>query len=312
MRFCSHTLVRFSLYTLAVVSILLCSTYLVLTSRYSTDDSVPPRSPDAIRVVTYNVHYIAARKATGAWSLADWEQRKEPMRTAITALEADIIGFQEMETFGGTKVTDTNLTLEWLLETHPQYSAGAVGNPVEFPSTQPIFYRTDRFTLEDQGWFFFSLTPDTIYSRTFNGHYPAFASWVQLVDTTTNITFRVLNLHTDFQSFENRMLSLQLVSQRVQPWLENNEAVIVLGDFNAWRGSRVHEYLETIGLTFAPVSGATYHFDRGINLFPAIDHIAYSDSFRLTQKPVVVQQKFESAWPTDHYPVVADFSLTQN
>lgn len=139
-----------------------------------------------------NVHYIIDRPGTGRWFVDGWEARKDSLSEAVGTIDADIIGFQEMETFSGRNVSDTNLTLDWLLKTHPQYTAGAVGNPTVFPSTQPIFFRSDRFTLLDQGWFFFSKTPEKIYSRTFNGSYPAFASWVELKETKTNKIFKVV------------------------------------------------------------------------------------------------------------------------
>lgn len=271
--------------------------------------SLPEKSTDAIRVATYNVHYISARSVNGPWSLGDWERRKAPLADAVGVLKADIIGFQEMETFGGRSDAAENLTLEWLLAEHPEYRAGAVGDPDTFPSTQPIFYRHERFTLVDEGWFFFSDTPDVIYSRTFNGSFPAFASWVELRDTQTQQTFTVVNLHTDYASYENRRRSLELVQERITPWLDNDRSVLVVGDFNAWLGSRLHAIVEEVGLTFAPVWSSTYHFDRGWHLFPAIDHVSYSDDFTVDQAPVVLQRQFQNQWPTDHYPVVVDLHL---
>lgn len=262
-----------------------------------------------LRVATYNVHYIIAGRDTGAWSVADWERRKSPLSTAIATLEADIIGFQEMETFRWPDGGDENLTLDWLLQQHPTYAAGAVGDPDEFPSTQPIFYRTDRFRLLDQGWFFFSDTPDVIYTRTFNGSFPAFASWIELEDTHTSNTFKVVNIHTDFASYSNRKQSLELVRERIAPWLEAGEAVLVIGDYNAWRGSRLHQTIEAVGLSFAPVTASTYHFNTGLHVFPAIDHVAYSNAFSLASKPTVLQQKFRHEWPTDHHPVVVDIQF---
>ena len=267
------------------------------------------KTPSDLRIATYNVHYIWADRATGPWSVGDWEERKESLAEAMATLETDIIGFQEMETFGRSSVSDTNLTLEWLLAQHPEFTAGATGDPASFPSTQPIFFRSDRFTLQDEGWFFFSATPDSIYSRTFNGSFPAFASWVELTDINTKQTFKVVNIHTDFKSYRNRRLSLELVRNRIEPWLAADETVFVIGDVNAWQGSRLHYILEAAGLTFAPVRASTYHANRGLHLFPAIDHIAYTSNVTHTKPPVVVQKKFLNAWPSDHYPVVVDVAL---
>jgi endonuclease/exonuclease/phosphatase family metal-dependent hydrolase len=227
----------------------------------------------------------------------------------IIYVAADIIGFQEMETFRWPDGGDENLTLDWLLVEHPQFAAGAIGDPAVFPSTQPILYRTDRFTLLDQGWFFFSSTPDEIYSRTFNGSFPAFVSWIKLEEIGTDNVFRVVNLHTDFASYSNRRQSLELVADRINPWLAADAAVLVIGDFNVWHHSRLLNSIKNTGLSFAPVMASTYHFNRGLHLFPAIDHIAYSSDFGQINQPVVLQQKFLGEWPADHHPVVVDMQF---
>ena len=64
-----------------------------------------------------------------------------------------------------------------------------------------------------------------------------------------------------------------------------------------------------MGLIFVPMAGATYHLDRGLNLFGAIDHIGYSGEAGLAGAPVVVRERFGDVWASDHYPAVADFKL---
>lgn len=284
-----------------------CIVLFALHIRFTSEiTALQDKDTETIRVATYNVHYIIDQPGDGRWFVNGWESRKEALTKVVGTLAADIIGFQEMETFGGGSVSDANLTLEWLIKNHPEFSVGAVGDPAAFPSTQPIFYRQERFTLLDQGWFFFSETPDVIYSRTFNESYPAFASWVELREIETNTVFKVVNIHTDFSSYSNRRQSLELVRDRIEPRLQSDEAVLVIGDFNAWLGSRLHKIIEGAGLTFAPVWSSTYHFDRGWHLFPAIDHVSFSDDFTIDQSPVVLQKQFQDVWPTDHYPVIVD------
>uniref|UniRef100_A0AAN0NK48 Endonuclease/exonuclease/phosphatase family protein n=1 Tax=Yoonia rhodophyticola TaxID=3137370 RepID=A0AAN0NK48_9RHOB len=157
----------------------------------------------------------------------------------------------------------------------------------------------------------FSKTPDVIYSRTFNGSFPAFASWAQFRDLKTDQQFRVLNIHTDYASRSNRLQSIALVTDRIRPWMDAGENLFVIGDLNARLGDRSVRMLETAGLTFAPVKGSTYHFNRGLNLFGAIDHIAHAGQVTRVGGPHVLRERFAGEWPTDHYPVVADFVLTE-
>ena len=277
--------------------------------RNSGQKSLTAPATDALRLATYNVHYIITFRETGDWSVGDWERRKGPMDLAFKAVRADVMGFQEMESFGGCSGSSTNLTLDWLLAQNPDYGAAAVGDPADFPSTQPILYKKDRLTLLDQGWFFFSETPDVIYSRTFNGSFPAFASWAVFDDKRTGAAFRVINLHTDFRSRSNRQLSMALVAERITPWIAADETVFVIGDFNARHGARTLQLIEETGVTFPKVQGATYHLNRGINLFGAIDHIGHIGAARPLGEPIVLRRKFDGEWPTDHYPVILDVEL---
>lgn len=279
------------------------------TLRNSGQVAVPDPVPDSLRIATYNVHYIILGQESGAWSVGDWERRKGPLDQAVKTVDADVIGFQEMESFGGASLSPINLTLDWLLDRNPGYAAAAVGDPASFPSTQPILYRRDRLTLLDQGWFFFSETPDVIYSRTFNGSYPAFASWAMFRDTATGAAFRVINVHTDYASRSNRVQTVDLIVARMAPWFAADETVFLVGDLNARLGDLTVDTLADTGLTFAPVQGATYHFNRGFNLFGAIDHIAHRGRAAPVGNPFVLRQRFDGEWPTDHYPVAADFRI---
>ena len=297
------------LITFLTLIALVALVFLVQILRNSGQTPLTSPAQNALRLATYNVHYIITFRDTGPWSVGDWERRRGPLDQAFKSLEADVIGFQEMESFGGRSGNSVNLTLEWLLDHNPAYAAAAAGDPAMFPSTQPILYRTDRLTLRDQGWFFFSETPDVIYSRTFNGSYPAYATWAVFEDHATGQSFRVVNLHTDYSSRSNRLLSMDLVAERITLWIENEERLIIMGDFNARQGSRTLEIIEQTGVTFPPVHGSTYHLNRGLNLFGAIDHIGLSGDIAALGTPIVVRQKFDGEWPTDHYPVVLDVTL---
>ena len=264
------------------------------------------RAPDSLRVGTYNVHYINMRRQTGAWSVGDWERRKTPLDLAFRSLDADLVAFQEMESFERGEGADVNLTLDWLLAQNPDFGAAAVGDPKTFPSTQPVLYLKSRLKLLEQDWFFFSNTPNVIYSRTFNGSYPAFASLAKFQDLKTGTSFHVVNVHFEYKSRSNRLKSAALVAERIQPLIAAGKNVILLGDTNARRGAATQNILSAAGVDFLPVAGSTYHFNKGLNFFGAIDHIGLSSVFQASSSPQVLRQKFEGEWPTDHYPVIAD------
>jgi endonuclease/exonuclease/phosphatase family metal-dependent hydrolase len=273
-----------------------------------SDPAVPP-APGAIRIATHNVHYIDLTEPGGPWSEADWETRKDALDAAFKATGADIVAFQEMESFRGGSDGGLNLARDFLLERNPDYAAAASGDWRVFPSTQPIFYRTDRFRLRDKGWFFFSETPDVIYSRTFDGSWPAFASWAEFVPRGGGPAFRVLNVHFEYRSASNRRLSAELVRDRIAPVIAEGLPVFVVGDLNARANSPTGRRIAEAGVVFAPVAGSTYHLNRGLNLLFPIDHIGATPDLAPIGAPVVLRLRFGGVWPSDHYPVVADYAL---
>lgn len=270
---------------------------------------VAPPEGDALRIASYNVHYIWLDRETGAWSVGDWERRKGPLDSAFKALNADVVAFQEMESFQRGDDGSVNLARDHLLAGNPDYGVAATGDWRTFPTTQPLLYLKDRLQPIDKGWFFFSDTPDVIYSRTFNGSFPAFASWAQFQDRGTGARFRVVNVHFEYSSRSNRLLSAALTRDRIKPWIDAGETVFLVGDLNALHGAQTMDILEESGVVFDRTPGATYHLNRGVHVLGAIDHLARTPNVTLDAGPVVLQERFDGEWPSDHHPVYADYLL---
>lgn len=289
---------------LATLALIGCAMHLTHSDRAG----LPAPDPESLRIATYNVHYIVLSQAEGPWSVADWERRKAPLDLAFKALQADIVAFQEMESWERGGDGQANLARDYLLAQNPDYKAAATGDARIFPPTQPIFYRPDRVTPVDQGWFFFSDTPDVIYSRTFNGSFPAFASWAEF-ETPDARRFRVVNVHFEYSSRSNRLQSADLVTARLRDVVAEGLPVALVGDLNARHGAETMRRLEQAGVSFPRVPGATYHLNRGVHLFGAIDHIGLTPNLRLAKGPFVLQRQFLQEWPSDHHPVVADILL---
>lgn len=72
-------------------------------------------------------------------------------------------------------------------------------------------------------------------------------------------------------------------------------------------GWKAHAIIDDVGLDFVPVAGSTYHFDRGLHLLGAIDHIAAGGDIEPVGHAQVLRGRIDGEWPSDHYPVVADF-----
>lgn len=248
-------------------------------------------------VGTLNIHYVAEDQQR-----LDWDRRKEAVVAAIREGDPDLMAFQEMETFEGGSFSRRNLQLDYLRDNLPGYEFGAVGDPREYPYTQPVMFRSERFELLEQGFFFFSRTPDEIYSRSWDGRYPAFCSWVRLSDRQRGMSFYLYNVHFDHGSRGNRLRAAELVVDRIERRSHPEDPVILAGDLNAIWFFRPVRILTGSGLELAPIDGATVHFMRGINIIPAIDHVLYSEGLEFLESRVI-RSKFEGHWPSDHYPV---------
>jgi hypothetical protein len=67
---------------------------------FDAEHVLPSPPADGLRLASHNVHFIRLDKDVGAWSLADWEQRKAALDASFKHLNADIVGFQEMVSIG--------------------------------------------------------------------------------------------------------------------------------------------------------------------------------------------------------------------
>ncbi len=84
--------------------------------------------------------------------------------------------------------------------------------------------------------------------------------------------------------------------------------MIVVGDFNAPRFFRPVRIVAEAGLTVTETRGSTFHFNRGINIQPAIDHVLYSKEFEY-RSTKVIRNRVEDKWPSDHYPLFVTLSI---
>ncbi|MBT3273650.1 MAG: endonuclease [Spirochaetales bacterium] len=257
----------------------------------------------AFTAATMNVHYVSLRNG-----VENWEERRESVSCLLADLGPDIAVFQEMETFGGRDKSAENLQLSWLQDQLPQYQFAAVGDPDTYPSTQPIMYRPDIFEALEQGFFFFSPQPDDIYSRPWKGGYPSFCSWVLFRFIPTDKSFYVYNVHLDFSSPSTRVSSSRLIVERISSRRNPDAPVLLLGDFNSFRTFKTIKILTDADLSVSLNRKSTFHFNIGMNLIPAIDHVLVSDEL-LLYSAEVVRSRYNRVWPSDHYPVISQIGF---
>jgi endonuclease/exonuclease/phosphatase family metal-dependent hydrolase len=268
----------------------------ILYSCASTE--MPERVDTEISIVTLNVHYLAVSN-----DFMKWDERKEAVTEVLKTFDADIMVFQEMETFERRQFSEKNIQLDWVMSQMPEYEAGAVGDPEVFPITQPILYRKDSYSLLEQGFFYFSSTPDIIYSWSWTNGFPYYATWVKLKHLDTERVFYVFNVHLDHSKSENRLKGTELILERMQGI---EEPILLAGDFNSPPFYIEIQKIRRFGFSRVPIEGSTFHLNRGINIIPPIDHIFYSSELEQINYGII-RDKVLGVWPSDHYPLFAGF-----
>ena len=261
------------------------------------------QSSSVLHIASFNIHYIVPNDKND-----DWDERKHAVTHVLKDIDADIVAFQETETFDGGHYSKRNLQLDWIHSSTTGYKNAATGDPEVFPNTQPIIYKANKYTVVDHGFFFFSETPDKIYSKQWDGGYPYFCSWVRFRSRCSDKDFYLFNVHNDFKSRGNRLKTSELIVDRIEKIVLENLPIIVLGDFNAPKGFKEIRLLETIGLSVVPSGGATNRI-LGMHILPAIDHILISKEFRPQSDIKVWRNRYDGVYPADHYPISVKLSF---
>ncbi len=176
----------------------------------------------------------------------------------------------------------------------------------------PVFYKKDKFTLVDKGWFWISETPD-VPSRSWNTACTRIASWAKLTENESGKTFVAMNTHLDHRSEEARKNGVRLINEFAA---KLDCPVVITGDFNISEGTDCYVDMVEGGIfrdskfvaeetenypTFHPY----FHHNEPEDV---IDFIFISDGF--TAKSYrVIKDKPNGAFPSDHCPIMSEISI---
>jgi endonuclease/exonuclease/phosphatase family metal-dependent hydrolase len=178
-----------------------------------------------------------------------------------------------------------------------------------------IFYRRERFALEDHGDFWLSTTPDKPSMGWDARCCKRLVTWAKLRDKPSGQTFVVLNAHFDHEGVMARRESARLLVERSRA-LAGKLPLIVLGDFNSTPDSEV---VATISATLRdaraisqmPAYGPLETFNDFDISKPAqerIDYVFLSSQWQVLRYAVLTDS-MEARYPSDHFPVVARLRL---
>lgn len=271
---------------------------LVLAAALASVVMSPLQAAD-LKVMSFNVRTI-----NGPDGPNRWEMRRDLFADTIRQQDPDIIGTQELAKAQGD---DTVQRL-------PQYAwFGRDRRGGHDDEHMGIFYRTDRLKLVKSGDFWLSDTPDVVGSNTWGNVFPRMVNWGLFERLSDHRQFYLLDTHFPYreQDEPSRTRSAQLIATWVSK-LPAGVPVILTGDFNTDRASPAHRVLTaTLKDTYdtAPQKAgpeATFHNFTG-HPDHRIDWILYRGATARRVETVTTSR--DGRYPSDHFPVVADFDL---
>lgn len=254
----------------------------------------------SLKVMSYNVYVVDDL-------IHAHEKRAPGVAANIANALPDVFGLQEANQ-------------DWMQripEALPEYSFVGCGRDDGETAGEysPVFYLTEKYDLADGGTFWFSDTPDTP-SRTWGSRYNRICSWAVLTEKASGKSFAVFNSHWDHLSVESRNRSAALLLEKIGEYAPDLP-VVITGDFNCKPDTIAYKTLIDGGFVdsmyVSPETSriGTFHGYYKLNTeneLP-IDHIlflarrGYSASYR------VIADKVDGAYPSDHFPIVAELTL---
>lgn len=256
---------------------------------------------ESLRVMTFNVRYPNPGDGANVWSA-----RRDLLVETIRSRRPDVIGTQELFYEQG----------QYIVEKLPEYSwFGLSRRGSHEDEHMGVFYREDRLRVVESGDFWLSVTPEKPGSLSWNMSLPRMVTWAVFEIAGTGKRFRYFNTHLAHRDVDEtaRLKSAMLLACRVG-LLDNDEPVVVTGDFNAPAGGAVHQVmaqnLRDAWLDAATRTGPedTFHGFTGKPRPGRIDWILYRAPWKAVSAETITDRK-GNLFPSDHFPVLAVFEI---
>lgn len=176
---------------------------------------------DTVDVMTFNIRYLNEQDGADHW-------KHRAGTVAETIAEADVIGLQEARKPQIDDLSERLPDFEW-------YGVGR-DDGMEGGEFTPIFWRRDRFEVQDRGTFWLASDPTSVGATDWGARIPRICSWVVLSDRESGESLWVMNTHFDHLSETARVESARLVRQQAEQ-LAAGRNVVLTGDLNCTPGS---------------------------------------------------------------------------
>jgi endonuclease/exonuclease/phosphatase family metal-dependent hydrolase len=253
-----------------------------------------------------------------------WRNRAGLNIATIERYAPDVIGLQESQ-------RGNLATYRRRLPRYAQIRGPKYGNAFPYDSNA-ILYDPEKLTPLDTGGFWLSETPER-HSKSWGTRVARSATCALFDLTGTDLRILHLNTHLDHVSAPARREGSKLIVEKIAELsnhTDENPAFILTGDFNARPGSRTYKNLTESGFvdtylaagnednedanTFHAFEGTLYRDKHPARRPRRLDWILLKDpegKLRIESHRIIHDAHEDSGlYPSDHYPVVAEFSTS--
>jgi endonuclease/exonuclease/phosphatase family metal-dependent hydrolase len=242
-----------------------------------------------------------------------WPARKTTVLNTLYKYLPDVIGFQELR-LNQKIFVEKNLPLY-------QY-IGRPRSPDFTDESNGILFNKQKFLLMDSGTFWLTETPDIVSKYESVYHY-RICTWIKVYSYKFKDVIYFFNTHLEDGHLFITFLQEVNLLKRIKEITKNEGNVFVFGDFNGndnsvWIQDVFKEGYKSFSDYFQDFRN-TYHNFSGIYNNPKwkVDHLFYQNFGNSNKHFVplfydVLTQKEDGKFPSDHFPLYAQFNLTYN
>ena len=242
-----------------------------------------------------------------------WAERKTTVLNTIFKYLPDVIGFQELR-LNQKLYVEKNLPL--------YHYIGRPRSPDFTDESNGILFNKQKFLLMDSGTFWLTETPDKVSKYESVYHY-RICTWIKVYSYKFKDIIYFFNTHLEDGHLFITFLQEVNLLKRIKEITKNEGNVFVFGDFNGndnsvWIQDVFKEGYKSFSDYFQDFRN-TYHNFSGIYNNPKwkVDHLFYQNFGNSNKHFVplfydVLTKKENGKFPSDHFPLYAQFNLTYN
>lgn len=234
-----------------------------------------------------------------------WSHRRDPLTHLVRSYDPMILGTQEGREpqLRDLKTLLPNLEM---VDKHRDW--------IEERMYPTLYINPDYLKVIDSFDIWLSETPDIAGSSSFDSAFPRLSTVAQ-VELIDRRRFIITNVHLDHVNPHTRKEQIRVLTEELSKKFGHKFPLIILGDFNEGPSFDVRSHLnKTYPWLNDPwhelkkiEEGSHHKFDGKNEKAKRIDWVLGHNDF-VSQNVIMDKSAPKGIWPSDHFPIIADFS----